>query len=117
MGAFPPQVDTLCAIHSGHDTPGCGKVEARACRGRGRLPDVSGTNRPERFETSIIETNAINRVVVGDNSHSDNPFTLTSTYRQISPGNSGKPWDVTRIRISCLVGPSPSLRSYAAQAI
>jgi hypothetical protein len=55
--------------------------------------------------------------VVGDNSHSDNPFTLTSTYRQISPGNSGKPWDVTRIRVSCLVGPSPSLGSYAAQAI
>lgn len=50
-------------------------------------------------------------------SPSDNPFSLTSTYRQISPGNSGKPWDVLRIRISCLVGPSPSLRSHAAQAI
>jgi hypothetical protein len=73
-GNFPPQVDTLCAIHSGHDTPGCGQVEALTCRARGGLPDDSGTNRPQRFETSIIDTNAINRVVVGDNSHSDNPF-------------------------------------------
>ena len=74
VGGLPPQVDTLCAIHSGHDTPGCGKVEALTCRARGRLPDASGTNQPQRFETSIIDTNAINRVVVGDKSHSDNPF-------------------------------------------
>ena len=72
--AFPPQIAKTYAIQNGHDMQGCGQVEARACRGRGRLPDVSGTNLPERFETSIIDTNAINRVVVGDNSHSDNPF-------------------------------------------
>ena len=116
-GDFLPQVATTCDIQNGNVTPGCGDVEARTCRGWGRLHDDSGTNRPLRFETCIIVTNAINRVVNGDKSHSDNLFALTSTYRQNSPGNSGNPWDVMRIRISCLAGPSPNLRSHAAQAI
>jgi hypothetical protein len=79
--------------------PGCGDVEARTCRGWGRLHDDSGTNRVLRFEIYLLVTNASNRVVIGDKSHSDNLFALTSTYRQISPGNSGNPWDVMRIRV------------------
>lgn len=114
---FPPQVATPCAIQSGDVTPVCGDVEARTCRGWGRLPDDSGTNRSLRFEIYIIVTNANNRVVIGDNIHSDNTFALTSTCRQISPGNPSKPWDVMRMLISCLAGTSATLRSHAAQAI
>ena len=86
-------------------------------REQGSIPDDSGTNRPLQFESCIIAPNTSNRVVIGDSSYSDNSFSLTSTYRQVSPGISGKPWDVMRIRISCLAVPSPSLRSHAAQSI
>jgi hypothetical protein len=116
-GNFPPQVATTCDIQNGNVTPGCGDVEARTCRGWGRLHDDSGTNRPLRFETCIIVTNAINRVVNGDKSHSDNHFSLTKAHRQISLGNSAKPCDVVRIQIACLAGTSAPLRSHAAQAI
>ncbi len=65
-GTFPPQVAVTYANQSGQGTPVCGMVEARTYRSRGRLPDDTRTNRPQRSENSIIDTNVINRVVASD---------------------------------------------------
>jgi hypothetical protein len=80
---------TASATRSGTAALVGGQLTARTSLGRGQHPYDSGSVRPERFEISIIHTNAINNVVTGDNSPSDNLFFPD---KHLSPDQNRKLW-------------------------
>ena len=71
-GPFLRRLPHLALFTVGTTRLAVGRFRHEPASAGGGLPDHSGTKQPQRFGNCVIVTNAIYRIVVGENSHSDN---------------------------------------------